>query len=94
MKLPINRKDVLWSAGLLLSAFLFYWFSGLIFPFLVHHAPGALLPYIGFVLGALFFTAIGAGIGALLKRMSLGALVGLILYGLVMLLLALPSKPR
>jgi hypothetical protein len=94
MKLPINRKDVLWSAGLLLSALLFYLFSGLIFPILVRHAPEALLPYIGFLLGAIFFTVIGAGVGALLKRMPLGALVGLILYGLVVLLCLLPSRHR
>jgi hypothetical protein len=94
MKLRINRNDILWCITLLLSACLIYVLTGLLFPFVIPHVPLLLLRCVLIMLSTLTFAAIGAGIGALFKRKVLGAIIGMILVGLFILLVALPAPHR
>jgi hypothetical protein len=90
----VQRNDLLWSAGLLLTAIGLYVFWGLILGTLVRIVPIWLYEACGGVLQACSFIAIGAAFGAPFKKKTTGAVVGLTVFLLVLLLVHLPGRMR
>jgi hypothetical protein len=75
MKYLPNRNDLLWCAGLLLIAAGIYFYSSSITMRMSDFAPLWLVRVAASLLVVCFFTAIGGGIGAVLRRKILGAAI-------------------
>ncbi len=92
--MKIERKDLLWGVGLLLTAvsIVFLWVA--ILTPLARWAPIWVFETCGRVLQACSFVAIGAGIGAPFKKKMTGAFVCVTVFLLLLMLTHLPSRIR
>lgn len=92
MEPPVDRKDALWCAGLLLAAASIFVLWGLIVTPLANSVPLWLFQGTAILLQVCMFLAIGAGIGALFKRRIIGAAIAGTLILLFILLTSLPGR--
>ena len=92
--MKFQRNDLLWTVGLLLIAIGLYVFWGLILGTLVRLVPIWLYEACGTLLQACSFVAVGAAFGAPFRKKTMGAIVGLAVFLLVLLLVSLPTRIR
>jgi hypothetical protein len=91
--MKIERKDLIWSTGLLLAAvgIVFFW---LLILNSLQWVPMWFFEAWAMVLQTCVFALVGAGLGAPVKKKTTGAVIGLTVFLLVLLLIHLPSRGR
>jgi len=92
MKFRVERKDALWCAGLLLTAAAIFSLWPLIVMPLARSLPVWLFEAVAIVLQVCTLVAVGAGIGALIKRKTMGMTIAFVGILLVAMLIKLPGR--